>query len=197
MKYLICFLLAGCVAVNSPLPYKHAKLSWEKDASRIEWSNYLFSKLSSDYKEAFLKATDGKRLCQKYDTLSLDQKIDVWAEMISSMAYYESSWNEKSASVDVGKQSQKNTWSIGLLQISVIDQQWSGGNLKYSYNELLTAKPNLHLAMQIMARQIEKTGLFILPNSSKYRYWAVFLDGNKYSKVGQITKQVNALPFCN
>ena len=46
-----------------------------------------------------------------------------------------------------------------------------------------------------MARQIDKAGLVVLPNASRYRYWAILLDGNKYQKIDQVRAMVRALPL--
>lgn len=41
-----------------------------------------------------------------------------------------------------------------------------------------------------MRRQLKNTNTIILPNSSKYRYWAVLLHNNKYSKISEIKSRV-------
>ena len=166
------------------------KLSWERYPENRPWSEYLYSMIHDYFIETFLKAKDLDRLHPRFQSLSRHEKIWVFCELFSSMAFYESGWNEKSASQDVGTAENKDTWSIGLMQISVVDQKNMGLSLHYTYNDLLQAKPNLHLALTIMARQINKTGLVILPNKSPQRYWAVLLDGNRYSQVSQILKRI-------
>lgn len=170
-------------------------LSWEKkDADRIDWSNWMYEHMKTGYLERFDKAKDMERLCPKYYSLNDKQKMNVWGEFWSALTYYESSWNPKSQAVDVGSPDNRDSWSIGLTQISVRDYQNKFG---YNFEQLLTPYRNLHLGFEIMAIQIQKTGLVILPNSSKYRYWAVILDGNKYSKVTQISAMTKKLSFCN
>lgn len=178
-------------AVKAPL----VALSWEKTKpTRKEWSQYIYGLMSSDYFAKFIAAKDWPRFCTKYDSLSLEQRATLFSEFFSATSFYESSWNEASQSVDVGTTTNKDSWSIGLMQISVRDYQ---NKFKYTFEQLITAKPNLHLAAEILAIQIQKTGLVILPNTSKNRYWAVLLEGNKYQKISQITEKTNALPFCN
>lgn len=181
----------------TPAPVASAPLvalSWEKKVeSRKEWSQYVYDTIDI---KVFDSAKDMARICTSYAQLNEAQKKTVVAELFSAMAFYESGWDQKSASVDVGNKDKRDTWSIGLLQISVVDQEWAGIGKLYNYDQLLTAKPNLHLAIAILQRQIKKAGLVILDNSSKYRYWAVLLDGNKYSKVSSITAMTQKLPFC-
>lgn len=182
----------------TPTPLEKAmvpKLSWEKYPENRPWSEYLYSMISDYYIRTLAGAKDVTRLHPRFNSMSIHEKKWVLCELISSMAFYESGWNEKSASQDVGTAENKDTWSIGLMQISVVDQKNMGLNLHYTYAELLKAKPNLHLALTILARQVNKTGLIILPNKSPQRYWAVLLDGNKYSQVSQILKRIQtAIP---
>lgn len=179
------------VAAKSP----QVPLSWEIKPERKEWSTYIYGLIAGELFNTLDQAKDVERLCKKYKTLSFEQRVTVFSELISQMAYYESSWNQKSAAVDVGQADKKDTWSVGLMQISVTDQ-WGDLKLGYNYDDLLQPKPNLHLALKILERQVKSTGLVILPNSHKMRYWAVLLDGNKYSKVTQITAKTKALGFC-
>lgn len=171
--------------VNAP------KLSWERYPENRPWSEHLFKAVQA-YMPVFETAKDLNRIHPEWKILSDYARVHVICELISSMAYFESGWNERSAGVDVGVASNRDTWSVGLLQVSVVDQKNMGIPLKYTYAQLLTAIPNLNLTLEILARQIRKTGLFILPNSSPQRYWAVLLDGNKYSKVREILSKVQS-----
>jgi hypothetical protein len=199
--YFLLLFLSACVPVTAPVvPVEQeviAPLSWEKNRpERAAWSKHLTSKIKSEL-ALFGSAKDLKTICPKSESLSDSQKLQAIAEFFVALAYYESSWNPKSSGVDVGSKDDKGSWSIGLYQISVNDQKWSGGGLKYTYDELTTAEPNIDLAMVLMKRQLERNKLYILPNSAKDRYWAVILDGNRFSKIPQIKQRViDAAPFC-
>lgn len=172
-----------------------APISWEAtDSSRKEWSKYAYGLASSEYFIRLLDAKDWNRFCTKFYSLSLEQRATLFVEWVSATSKYESSWNPKSFAVDVGKPDNKATWSTGLMQVSAADYQNRFG---YDFEDLLTPKPNIHLAYEILAMQIKKTGLVILPNSNPNRYWAVLLEGNKYQKISQITAATQKLPFCN
>lgn len=198
---LLLFAVSGC---TTPQPMgeniwkavpatDRIPLYWENTTEphpeRKPWSDALIGYIDDDF-EVYDKATDTAKWCPKYKTLSYRDKLKAWGELYVALAYYESSFNPRSASVDVGKQTVKDTWSAGLFQVSVVDQPWAGGGTKYSYNELLTPLPNIHLATILMRRQMKNTGLVFLRNSSKFRYWAVALQGNRYSKIPQIIERV-------
>lgn len=201
--YFVVSMISACTVENKVVPTASqaaqmplVSLSWEKDhPERLVWSQFIYKRLANDLFNTFDQAKDNTRLCKKYNTLTLEQRATVWAELISQMSYYESSWNPKSASVDVGQSDKRDTWSVGLMQISVTDQ-WGSIEKVYKYDDLLKPIENLDLSLKIMERQIKTTGKIILLNSDKMRYWAVLLDGNKYSKVDKITAKTQALPFC-
>lgn len=199
---LFALTLAGCT--NLPVTTQPSvepqvssiNLSWDSPA-RAGWSEALLGYVNEEF-AIFDSATDTTRFCPKYKSLDKAGRLKAWGEVLVALAKYESSWNPKSASVDVGKKDQRNTWSIGLYQVSVVDQSWAGGGLEYTYEQLLTPKPNMHLMKQLVVRWLKKEPKFFLPNSSKNRYFAVGLEGNKYSKIPQIIAYVKAnAPACN
>lgn len=157
----------------------------------LTWSNYLFDQIDRIYlKEFDDRAKDMARIHPKFKSMTRPERINVVCDLIRWLAYYESGWDPKSTSVDVGSKEDKDTWSIGLLQISVCDQKNMGLYTNYSFDDLLKPEPNLHLGLTILTRQIRRTGLVILPNKHQDRYWAVLLDGNKYSRVNEILARV-------
>lgn len=193
---LLLAVVLGCTAAQEP--FTAEPLNWEMTGKpeRLEWSKYLLKTIKEDYWTQFSKLKDGTRFCSNYDSMSQDQKINVIANVIASASYYESGWNPKSSSVDVGKKENRDTYSVGLMQVSVVDQKWSGGGLTYKYDDLLKPIPNLHLTLQILSRQVDRRGLIILQNSDTMRYWAVMLEGNQYSKIPEIVSRVKKLSFC-
>ncbi|MBX3017993.1 MAG: hypothetical protein KF767_08895 [Bdellovibrionaceae bacterium] len=212
--YAVAMVLATCLlgcenvptmpvdpieAPGTPKPKKRIALSWEagKGYSLLpETSDYLISLLRADL-ATFSSAKDVTQICPKYHSLAEDGKLKALGEFSAALAYYESSWNVKSSSVDVGKKENLDTYSVGLFQLSVVDQSWAGGGTKYSFADLQTSKPNIHLYVILMKRQIMKSGEIILPNASKYRYWAIILEGNKYQKISSVLGRVKAnVPEC-
>ncbi len=176
-------------------PLVKVPLSWEKNhEERYIWTDILFKLIDKNF-ASLDKAKDLPLFCPKYASLSEDKKKIALAELWVWTSYYESGWNPKSASVDVGTKSNKDTWSAGLLQVSVVDQKnW---NLKtgYNYNDLLQVEPNLDLSLSILSKQIDKQGLIAV---SKNLYWAVLGPKNyRYTKLDKIQSKVKALDFCH
>lgn len=202
LSFLFLFGLIMCRTEVGSTPAETSTekiaLSWEsKNVSNKQWSNYVFELIEKELWPVYSTVTDGKRFCTKYDSLNKSQKINLFGEIISQMALYESSWEPQTSSVDVGNVGNKDTWSVGLLQVSVTDQWGELKDLGYKFDDLLKPIPNLHLSMKVLERQIKSRGKFILQNSDSLRYWAVLLEGNKYSKVDKITAATQKLPFCN
>lgn len=168
---------------------ERTSLSWEHTTAprpeRKAWSDELIKLI--DYNlQVYAAAEDIRLFIPSWDSLSRSQKIKAIGEFWVSLAYFESGFNPSSASVDVGKQSDRNTWSIGLYQMSVVDQANLGIKLGYTYDELLTPIPNIRLAHAVMIRQIQKFRKIALNNTDKGRYWAVILHGNRFSKINEI-----------
>ena len=182
--------------IDKPEAQARVALSWETKPERIAWSDSLMSRMDTDW-ALFDSAKDIGKFCPKYGSLPKQSRMKAWGEIWVGLAYYESSWNPKSASVDVGDPKKQDTYSIGLYQVSVVDQPWAGGGTKYSYDELLTPLANIHLATVLMRRQLKNTQTIVLDNSSKLRYWAILLSGNRYQKINEIITRVkNNVPEC-
>ncbi len=202
----ISFAIMGCLErAQSPEIKAHEKpqriaLSWEteklygKRSGEPAWSDFLIDRIRRDL-ALYESAKDISRICPKYAGLTESERLKAIGEFWVAVGIWESSWNPKSAAVDVGKKENRDTWSIGLYQVSVVDKA-NREVTKYNYDQLLTAIPNIDLATTIMGRQLKNYGLLILPNSSKGRYWAVILDGNKYSKIPEIIARMKKTTTC-
>lgn len=147
-------------------------LSWENTTAphpeRAAWSKSLIDIIGEKF-DVLDKAKDMSKYCPKFSLLTKKDKINALAEFMVALAYYESGYNPKASSVDVGTKDDKSTWSIGLWQMSVIDQ--SSYNIKfcYNYDDLLKPAPNAKLAIYVLAKQIASQGLICV---DKNVYWA-------------------------
>lgn len=142
------------------------------------------------------KANDVTTFCPKYKSLNQNQKINLWADLFASTAYYESAWNPKSYSVDVGTSSNADTWSVGLMQMSVIDQDSYNIHLGFNFSDLQDPIKNLQLSVAIMARQVTKYGKIMIPVGGSGLYWATLHPGGKYDESAAIAKMTKRLTFC-
>jgi len=194
--YLILFLfLASCQTVQTPVtsppiepkPIEtRISLSWD-DGTRNSWSDAIVSITKKDL-STYLSAKDSATFCPKFNQLTDDQKVKAIGEFWVAVAYYESGWNPKSESVDVGTQGNKESWSVGLFQMSGKDS--SAKNFGYGYEKLKEPIPNIEVALFQMKKQILKSGVWFLPVSAPNRYWAVILVGGKYQKIEKIKARV-------
>lgn len=193
---LAALLLAGCAQLpqtSTVEPVKSYSLAWDTKPERKEWTKVLMNEVESKWAN-LSKATDMKTVCAKYDSLSTPQKKKAFGEFWVAVSTYESSWNPKSASVDVGTQSNKDTWSVGLYQMSVVDQKNYGFKFGYDYAALQTAGPNIKLAMAILEKQIIKQSKVFVTSGV---YWAVIKPGGKYEKIASIKRDVlKQVPAC-
>jgi len=163
--------------------------SWKKD-----WQEFVedyFIKNST----TFLQASDIERIYPRFRALPLPYQASAFAEFIKWTAYYESSWNINSSSVDAGTVENKDTWSVGLLQVSVIDQKNHKLSTSFNYEDLKKGIPNLTLGLLILKNQIIKRGKFFLKKGEPGLYWSVLCDGGKYDKLPKILPAVHKLKF--
>lgn len=223
MKYALAFalILMGCQAqqkapqedislptieVRVPVEVPPASdrvrihLYWEDSTEphpeRIPWTDRMMGHVEKNF-DLFDNAKDIRRICPRYNHLNYTERLKAIGEFLAWLSYYESAWRPATAVVDVGKPDKPDTWSVGLFQVSVVDQSWAGGGYSYTFEQLKSPLPNIDLAMALMVRQLRRNGLFILPNSHKDRYWAIILEGNKYQKIDEILGRVKKhAPFC-
>lgn len=144
------------------------------------------------------RASDILTIRPDYNYLTETNKALVWIELFKAMTKFESNFNQKSSSVDVGTQGKKDTYSVGLMQVSVIDQENLGIRLGYTYDDLLDPVKNLTLATKIMVNQIAKRGKAMIKQGEKGNpglYWAVLHPGGKYDHSQAIISYVQFLKF--
>lgn len=183
-------------------------LSWESQSDTNKaWSDYTFQIIEGLFAD-FDKCQDIKRFRPEYDSLSKIQKINVWGELISAMAKYESAWNPTSwmfenQGIDVVTKQQVR--SEGLLQLSYQDKisyknlpcrfDWNadkGFPVKDIRKTIMNPQINLEFGINVLANQIRRTGKVILTNGV---YWAVLKENGQYQKIEQIMTMVQNLKF--
>lgn len=213
MKYVlwisiaIAALIAGCKfeqvqtpvePTPTPAPVKYV-LQWENShPERSVWSEILVSRIKS-VKDNLDQAKDLAIICPKYHSMTEAEQVKVLSEFWVSVAYYESGWNPKSQSVDVGTKSDHDTWSIGLWQMSVVDQPNYGLKYGYDFDKLLEVDANAHLSLSILSRQAMKKGkLILVKGQDSGVYWAVIYKGGTYDRSSKIIAMTQkAVPSCN
>lgn len=171
-------------------------LSWEKNQpAREAWSVNLYGLVES-YLSMLEEAKDIIAIRPDYANLNNSQKITVWCELFSAIAYYECGWDPKASSQDVGT-SDKNTWSVGLLQLSVVDQESYKIPFGYNFVDLQDPYKNLRLGVAIMATIAAKHKKVLIPAGESGVYWATIHPGGKYDKTLAISQMVQKLSLAS
>ncbi len=187
--------------VTTPTPpaatYKAEPLIWESSShpERAQWSSALMGIVANSFAQLD-QAKDTASFCPRYASLTQDQKINVWADIFAGTAYYECAWDPTSNSVDVGTSNNRDTWSVGLLQLSVVDQQNYGFQFGFNFSDLEDPIKNLQLGVAIMAKQVTKRGVIMIPVGGSGLYWATLHPGGRYDASAGIIKMVKKLSFC-
>jgi hypothetical protein len=180
-------------ADQSPITsVKMKPLSWEKNhPERKAWSEFLFTQIDAQW-DQFDKAIDLTIFRPDYNSLTKDQKINIIAEFICWICEFVSDWDPKDNEQDVGTAENKDTWSVGLMQLSVIDQANYGFKLGYNFEDLQDPIRNLRLGLLILGHQIDKYHLVDIPTGHVGLYWATVHTGGKYDESSKIAAHVKA-----
>jgi hypothetical protein len=183
--------IAYLLGVRDDKPKKEAP-GW-KD----EWTLFIINEYyeQPELEDTFTLAKDIKTLRPDWDILTTQQRCQVLATFWKAVALYESNYDPNCQCVDVGSRSNKDTWSIGLLQLSVVDQSNWNIRLGYNYKNLLAPLNNLNLGILIMDKQIKKRGKILIPQGEQGTYWATIHPGGRYDKSKHIIKLVQELKF--
>lgn len=194
MRYLIllCILLVSCsqITLKPPAPSNPVKISWEQYPENKLWSDFAYNLLDKELFTSFDKAQDATQFCPKYQSLTRQQKIYVWVELLSTVSKYESSW--KPATV-FNEPAPLNYPSIGLLQLSYEDHAGYPYCPAKGGKDLKDPLVNLDCGMRILANQVNKKGKIILSSGV---YWSTLKSGGTYSKIPQIVAMTKKLPYC-
>lgn len=187
------------------------KLGWEvKVPARKSWSIYVYSTVANEEPQMLADnpAQDVGEFCPRYNTLTRDQRLNFWGQLISAMAYYESAWNplsrfwEKSMGVD--PITGGNVYSEGLLQLSYQDiRPYKFCEFDWSKDKSLAANDpkktildpakNLRCGVKILAKQLTREKMI---GSTKGVYWAVLMRNSTRHKIPQIAALTKSLSFC-
>lgn len=192
---LMCMIMIGCTQMpTAPKgePAGRIALKWEATdkphPERAEWSDALTALIRQNL-ATYDKAADITKICPKYKDLSESGKIKAIGEFWVALSYFESGYSPTSASVDVGTADDKDTWSVGLFQMSVVDQANYKLPFGYKYADLLKPIPNITLAHAVMMKQIQNKSSILLKSGV---YWAPLKIGGKYDHIDEIIARVKA-----
>jgi len=185
-------------------------LSWEKNhPERTAWTDHVIAELTPRMK--FLGISrDITEFAPNYASLNEAQQLNVWGELISGVARFESSWNPCNRFKENFSKPDPITGepvvSEGLLQLSYQDitgHPKLDGLFDWEKDKLLDRNDcsktildpfkNLTGGIIILADQIQKHSKIIL----KSPYWSTLRDPDtgENTKVPEIKAMVRKLPF--
>lgn len=163
-------------------------LSWEKDHSeRKAWSLAVRDEIALAL-PSFDKAKDVKDYCPRYNDLLVEQRINVWSEMVSRIAKFESGWKPTSTYQEPKPPNGPGTLSVGLLQLSTGDR-----GCPKTVDGLKDPIKNLQCGVGLMKFFIDKDGLIAKDKIGIARYWSVMRPGHH---IDEIKASTRSLAFC-
>lgn len=136
--------------------------------------------LDSDEKmlEAVMQKPSGlKDLCPRYMLIPNSAQAMVWTSILDALSFSETKYVETLTYAEKFKNAGTPVISTGLFQVSEASARNHGGACKgATTDKLKNADFNVLCAFQIMANQINRTGVLYYEDS-RYYYWSTFSRG--------------------
>jgi len=180
--------LSGCVstAPEDQMSFVAPPMQWDHHPEGAEWTESTLVAVSTkDPQLSERVPADIETWCPGYTDASVEERRAFWTGLLSAVAKYESTWNEK-ASGGGGR------W-IGLMQISPRSAANYGCDAT-SVGALKDGEANLECAVEIMSRQVAKDGLVAGGgNRGIGRDWAPLRSSEKREAMAAWTR---AQPYC-
>lgn len=186
--------------VTKPVTYK---LAWTgKHTDSENWTAHVLAALPEHGKEMLtVTPKDYKTFCPNLSRLTLEQRIEFYAHLLSIMVKRESTF-KPNATYDetTTKPSLKGVISRGLLQISVASAKSYGCEVEET-KDLHDPLINLTCGIKILNRWIGERDHQIAGMTGGNwrggaRYWAVLRDLKGKSSYAEIKSYTRALPIC-
>jgi hypothetical protein len=146
--------------------------------------------------------------CSNYYNLNRDEQVDVWAQLIVAMSWYESGWNKKARmeepSLGLDRVTRRIIASEGLLQLSYEDSYWRNycdfnwtQDIQFEDDDIrktiFDPYLNLSCGIGILTSQIKRHEKIVI---NKGAYWAVIKKDHRNNKVPQIRKIIMQWDMC-
>lgn len=188
----------GKEALTAPLswelPTNDGQVSQGAKPERKAWSEKLFSQLNKNY-DLLMSASDIREIIPNFDGKNRSQRLTALAELMSTVAEYESSWNPKSATKDVNGRSEPGMMARGLFQMNAdADQKNYRTGTNYTYKDLNDPLINIELGVKILVTVLKVRGKITFRKEEKsselgYFYATLLTNGAVGPKVLAAAKQ--------
>lgn len=158
-------------------------LSWDNKPQRKAWSPELLSSVSAHLQALELGAPD--QFVAGYSTLSADEKLKFWAEIIIAMIKFESDFNPHSI---YHEPPPLGVDSVGLLQLSYEDQHnYHLEPLDKGQKSLEDPLVNIRCGLKIFAHWLAKDQVVTRGTGKQSRgaarYWSVMREGHHVEEI--------------
>lgn len=188
-------------------PPRMQPLLWESKIPESRfWSQHLFSEIQENF-DILDKASDMDYFCPNYALLQKSEKINVWGQLIASMAYFESGFKLSARYVEpmseVDPVTKLPVVSEGLLQLGYSDVLYHGCEFDWSNDSKLSPEDinktifdpylNLSCGIKILTKQIKKHGAICINRGA---YWAVIKIGHRNVKIEKIKNIITGYKMC-
>jgi hypothetical protein len=192
--------------------FKPEPLAWEaKVKGSNAWSNTVYKVIQTEEPQMLGQnvADDVETFCPTYRSLSDNQRLNFWGQLLAGMSKFESSWNPASYYIEttmgLDPITGRQVASEGLLQLSYqdeksykldcgfdwnIDQQYTNTDARKT---IFNPHNNLRCSIKILARQLTRQRAI---STTTGVYWAVLKKDGKYTKVAEIAAITKTLTFC-
>ena len=187
--------------IYTPSQPQYLQTFWSHLQEGDKWT-YFTQRAIAKYGQGLLSSTprDVVEYCPRYPELTKIQRGDFWVDLISKLAYFESSYNPQTSYVELFYDNNgKPVVSRGLLQIS--KESANGANYRCGIEnerDLHDPKTNLECGVRILNKWVTNDGVIAGKEGDKWRgaarYWSPFRDQAKKAKIADA---LASLPLCH
>lgn len=184
-----------------PPVHEYPALPWKQG----KWDAVLYAEIEKHFPMLNKAETDMQRFCPRYKALDHQGRVTAFAHFFVALSFRESGYRPALSGVDVGTVGKRDTYSVGLFSMSVVDQESYDLPMGYSYEDLITAEPNIRLALAVSAKLIGNAGIIAAGcNNANSRAMAAYFStlrtndcgDPKYHKLAEIVAQTKKAPGC-
>lgn len=172
--------------ISWELPSSDRQVTQGPMPSRRAWSERLYKEIDNQY-DVLMTASDIDQIIPNKAKLTRSQRITVLCELMSTVAKYEISWNEKGTAPDTNGRTAPQYLARGLFQMngatdSDSDQKNYRTSTNYTWQELSNPLINIEVGVKILATVVKVRGKIMFSKNEKSTVLRYFYDTLVYDK---------------
>ena len=139
---------------------------------------------------------DMNQFCPNYSSLNREQKVDLWATLMTRVSYFESEYDTRETHTESFRDSSgARVISTGLFQLSRESARGYGCPMN-NQEDLMDPVKNTQCAVTIMNRWVGRDNLVGRGSRGGGRYWAVFRGTREYTRLARASIIDSARSYC-